>query len=306
MQFIQSGSIAKRQVLIACDIYCMGGMFLPVIISSEDANFLQVLYLWWLTWDRYVVPSGSTVQPASAARDLSTSLMSARGGKLYPPYLRSPAKILVVMARRCRSRSFVFSFSLALSLAMLLHSGSSLPSSSCISHLTSVWTGPEKRSCQELTLFFTFSTNHALDMQVAIIKKILLRNFVRYLHLSSTSPSDDETELCIRRLLPEIESQHHSENVLEWSCPSVHKKMSEKSVSADKQWLTDSLVLTNNLAVQSSTSSTGSTVMGSVRAPSTDHIPKCSACLHKNTGCLGKRRHRRCSIFYKWSAAPKW
>lgn len=51
-------------------------------------------------------------------------------------------------------------------------------------------------------------------MQVVTIKKKSSAEFVRYLHLSSTSPSDDETKLCIRRLLPEIESQHHSENVI--------------------------------------------------------------------------------------------
>lgn len=63
--------------------------------------------------ERYVVPSASTVHPASRARAANTSFMSARAGRGKFPYCRKPASIRLVMARRCRSRSFVRSFSLS-------------------------------------------------------------------------------------------------------------------------------------------------------------------------------------------------
>lgn len=65
---------------------------------------------------RYVVPSGSTLHPASRARAARTSFMSARAGRGKLPYCRRPASIRLVIARRWRSLSLVRSFSFSLSL----------------------------------------------------------------------------------------------------------------------------------------------------------------------------------------------
>lgn len=65
---------------------------------------------------RKVVPSASTVQPASRAKAARTSFISARAGRGKSPYCLRPASILLVIARRCRSRSLVLSFSFSLSL----------------------------------------------------------------------------------------------------------------------------------------------------------------------------------------------